>query len=141
VVTDQELAAFDSAANAMGCPPRVRQPLHDQLIRTFLVADLEWAMTVARALVQLDRRVLLPGTMGARDSRRIPQDVMAAVWQRCQGRCVQCGADSYLEFDHIIPLSKGGATSMGNLQLLPTAAACRWFDKSYGSVRIRTESA
>jgi hypothetical protein len=51
-------------------------------------------------------------------SRSIPQDIKVAVWQRDRGRCVQCGDTSYLEFDHIIPFSKGGATSLNNLQLL-----------------------
>jgi hypothetical protein len=52
------------------------------------------------------------------DSRSIPQHVKAAVWQRDQGRCVQCGGQQYLEFDHIIAYSLGGATSEQNLQLL-----------------------
>lgn len=51
-------------------------------------------------------------------SRVIPQHVKSEVWARDLGRCVQCGSESYLEFDHIIPFSKGGATSTGNLQLL-----------------------
>lgn len=51
-------------------------------------------------------------------NRHIPQDVKNAVWQRDQGRCVQCGASSYLEFDHIIPFSKGGANTVNNVQLL-----------------------
>lgn len=34
------------------------------------------------------------------------------------GVIVQCGSDSYLEFDHVIPHSLGGATSEANLQLL-----------------------
>lgn len=51
-------------------------------------------------------------------SRRIPQDVKTAVYQRDKGRCVQCGATDYLEFDHIIPFSKGGANTVDNIQLL-----------------------
>lgn len=48
----------------------------------------------------------------------IPQDVMDKVWNRDGGKCVRCGGQENLEFDHIIPVSKGGATSYRNLQLL-----------------------
>ena len=53
-----------------------------------------------------------------RDSRYIPTWMRQHIMQRDQGQCVQCGSRSYLEFDHIIPLSRGGATSANNLQLL-----------------------
>lgn len=48
----------------------------------------------------------------------ISQDVKIAVWQRDGGRCVECDSNRALEFDHVIPLSMGGANSMRNLQLL-----------------------
>jgi hypothetical protein len=48
----------------------------------------------------------------------IPQDVMDKVWNRDGGRCIKCGSKENLEFDHIIPVSKGGATTYRNLQLL-----------------------
>lgn len=48
----------------------------------------------------------------------IPKDVANAVWNRDGGCCCICGSNENLEFDHIIPISKGGATTFRNLQLL-----------------------
>ncbi|MBZ9751161.1 TerD family protein [Deinococcus sp. HMF7604] len=69
------------------------------------------------ALVRINKRLLLmPQT--ERASRSIPQHVKLEVWQRDQGKCVQCGDSNYLEFDHVIPHSLGGANTANNLQLL-----------------------
>lgn len=48
----------------------------------------------------------------------IPDDVKMFVWQRDGGRCVQCDSNENLEFDHIIPVTMGGANTARNLQLL-----------------------
>jgi hypothetical protein len=49
---------------------------------------------------------------------QIPEDVRMYVWRRDNGRCVKCNSDENLEFDHIIPLSKGGSNTERNIQLL-----------------------
>lgn len=48
----------------------------------------------------------------------IPSNVRHEVWRRDQGRCVSCGSVERLEFDHLIPWSKGGSNTARNLQLL-----------------------
>ena len=48
----------------------------------------------------------------------IPQHVQDKVWRRDEGKCVSCGSNENLEFDHIIPHSKGGSDTYRNLQLL-----------------------
>ncbi|PYU86412.1 MAG: hypothetical protein DMG08_29850 [Acidobacteria bacterium] len=48
----------------------------------------------------------------------IPEAIKSEVWRRDGGKCVKCGAGVNLQFDHIIPISKGGATTTANLQLL-----------------------
>jgi len=50
--------------------------------------------------------------------RHIPKNVKREVWRRDQGRCVDCGSNEKLEYDHIIPFSKGGSNTERNIQLL-----------------------
>lgn len=51
--------------------------------------------------------------------RIIPTKVKVQVWQRDQGRCVECGSTDNLHFDHILPFARGGTSiSSQNVQLL-----------------------
>ena len=50
--------------------------------------------------------------------RRIARDVRLAVFQRDGGRCVDCGSDFDLQYDHLIPLALGGGSGVENVQLL-----------------------
>jgi hypothetical protein len=50
--------------------------------------------------------------------QNIPDAVKLFVWQRDQGKCVKCGSNEKLEFDHVIPFAMGGSNTERNLQLL-----------------------
>ncbi|MEU4811910.1 TerD family protein [Nocardia fluminea] len=93
---------------------------------TFGVADPDYVAAALEGALRVSKRLVL--TPGQLDSRSIPQDVKAQVWQRDGGACVECGDGHYLEFDHIIPLSRGGATSVTNLQIL-----CRACNRAKGA--------
>ena len=58
----------------------------------------------------------------------IPEDVQVMVWNRDGGKCVKCGSAENLEFDHIIPISKGGSNTAKNIQLL-----CEHCNRSKGA--------
>ncbi|HTB83138.1 MAG TPA: HNH endonuclease [Candidatus Sulfotelmatobacter sp.] len=48
----------------------------------------------------------------------ISESVRNEVWRRDQGKCVECGSVYHLEYDHLIPVSKGGSHTARNLRLL-----------------------
>jgi hypothetical protein len=54
---------------------------------------------------------------GAR-RERIPIEVREFVWTRDEGRCVSCGAEDDLQFDHVIPVARGGGNTEANVQIL-----------------------
>jgi HNH endonuclease len=47
----------------------------------------------------------------------IPAHIRREVWRRDEGRCVDCGSRERLEYDHIIPVSKGGSNTVRNIEL------------------------
>jgi len=56
---------------------------------------------------------------GENRRRIIPTHIKLEVWKRDGGKCVICGAEDELHFDHIIPFSKGGTSLRAeNIQLL-----------------------
>jgi 5-methylcytosine-specific restriction endonuclease McrA len=77
-----------------------------------------------RSTQRLDRAHMLlnldegrtPKPRGRREP--VPREVRRAVFERDGGKCVQCGSNFDLQYDHVIPVALGGATTAENLQLL-----------------------
>lgn len=52
-------------------------------------------------------------------ARLIPTEVKKEAWQRDKGRCVLCGSNKNLHFDHDLPYSRGGTSlTAKNIRLL-----------------------
>jgi hypothetical protein len=73
------------------------------------------ARRIQRALSLVDNEGA--NTMDA-NRQPIPDDAKILVWQRDGGKCVKCGSKEKLEYDHIIPLSRGGSNTARNIQIL-----------------------
>lgn len=112
------------------CVIRVRDRAYWQFQNRFywdndgLSAHEIYAMLVTRqqrARRQVDNAVATVAMgMEPRQSVRgaIPDDVKQLVWVRDDGRCRSCGSNTELQFDHIISVAKGGASTPENLQIL-----------------------
>jgi len=52
------------------------------------------------------------------DRPRVPENIRIEVWRRDGGKCARCGSRENLEYDHIVPISKGGSNTARNIELL-----------------------
>ena len=82
------------------------------LIAPLFISGIALFFIFSNKSIQNDDHVSLTG------SRYISAQTKREVWIRDGGRCVQCGKQERLEFDHIIPFSKGGSNTARNIQLL-----------------------
>lgn len=60
----------------------------------------------------------LAGARSERPREPLSESVRIFVWRRDGGKCVRCGSNQRLEFDHIIPVIEGGSSTERNIQLL-----------------------
>lgn len=79
--------------------------------------DSKLATAIWRTAVGRANQTIVERSTG-QPSRHIPRDVRQRVWQRYGARCAECQSDQYLEFDHIVPVARGGGNSDKNVQLL-----------------------
>lgn len=63
-------------------------------------------------------QVATPAQRSGWGSRHISDKVRREVWIRDGGKCRCCGSTDAIEYDHIIPVSRGGSSDFSNIQLL-----------------------
>jgi hypothetical protein len=69
-----------------------------------------------------------PETPARKSRPNLTNALMSEIWIRDGGKCVECDSQEDLEFDHIVPFSKGGSTTAENLRIL-----CRHCNRSRGN--------
>jgi 5-methylcytosine-specific restriction endonuclease McrA len=75
-----------------------------------------------RRQIQRAKDMMIAESDAERRREPIPEDVKRIVFRRDGGRCVSCGSNELLQFDHVIPVAMGGGHSAENLQVL--CASC-----------------
>lgn len=135
IITQEGASAFQAALDQESA---LRWPVPDG--RCYLCGNCVWTLTKAEShydeeqarlavldAVDRDRRKFerlktkfsgVPGGGSPPKRAPIPDEVRILVWRRDGGKCVKCGSQEDLEYDHIIPVSKGGSSTARNLQLL-----------------------
>jgi hypothetical protein len=83
---------------------------------TGALAGAAVGLAVGLALIMLWRWRSHPAAPAPR-REAISERVRHEVWRRDLGTCVQCGSRARLEFDHIIPVSRGGSNTTRNIEL------------------------
>jgi hypothetical protein len=75
---------------------------------------------VAALLVMLERddEQGLEWELDARLAEPIPEDVKRLVSERDKERCLACGSDELIQYDHVVPWSMGGGNEPQNIRLL-----------------------
>lgn len=91
-------------------------------IKARVLTEIEYLIDTLRILIEpefipLETEEQKDNGQSAQD-RYVPSNVKIAVWRRDEGKCVKCTSQEKLEYDHIIPVSKGGSNTERNVQLL-----------------------
>ena len=88
-----------------------------------------FALALDALVDQLERRKFAKASLkrpspGSRNPRYIPAEVRRTVWQRDGGRCAfvsdqghRCEERSSVEFDHFVPVARGGEATVANVRV------------------------
>ena len=100
--------------------------VHPRMLQRRLVARIKEVELQLKPLIEEIQRLthfvmLIAETepkVSTYEREPIPKAVQQEVWRRDGARCVQCQSQERLEYDHMIPVSKGGSNTARNIQLL-----------------------
>ncbi len=70
------------------------------------------------AMLERDDEQGLEWELGLRMAEPIPEGVKRLVFERDRGRCMACGSDELIQYDHVVPSSIGGDNEPENIRLL-----------------------
>jgi len=88
----------------------------DDQIRLLILEDFDKERAYFEKLNAKFNQTANPNTTYERP--RIPENIRIEVWRRDGGKCARCGSREKLEYDHIVPISKGGSNTARNIELL-----------------------
>lgn len=92
----------------------VSTPLtHDELLQMLIRSFIERTKKIKFKIIS-NANLHPPADV----SRVIPASVKRAVHERDGGKCTKCGSTHNLQYDHIIPYSLGGKSTLDNIRLL-----------------------
>jgi len=97
------------------------EPHHWQQIRQFRTKELSCSVFGHICPVFFTAEPFTETKNARRTTRSVPRDIMLKVVRRDGQVCAQCRtivADNEIEFDHIIPVARGGPTTVENLRIL-----------------------
>jgi Holliday junction DNA helicase RuvB len=105
------------ARTADGTPLDVLNRLRHVRDCAYVKGDGKITLTVTETALKM-----LASSDEVQDAREIrnaiPSEIRREVWRRDEGKCVKCGSRINLEYDHIIPVSRGGSNTVRNIELL-----------------------
>lgn len=110
------------------------EKLAEKRLRAFLRRNSECLSTISRwgdgaggYILGIVREELGLAEIRAEPSKKkkISASLAKAVLERDAYRCVTCGSHIDLTCDHVIPESKGGPTTLDNLQAMCRSCNCR----------------
>lgn len=87
----------------------------DDQIKLLILQDFDQEL---RYFERLKTKFVETTTKSSFERQRIPESVRIEVWRRDEGKCARCGSREKLEYDHIVPISKGGSNTARNIELL-----------------------
>ncbi|MFK8067388.1 MAG: HNH endonuclease [Gammaproteobacteria bacterium] len=111
---------LDKSKNILGRNLAADELVSYSRLHEIIFHEIQYLVYILRDIVESGWPPIKEEADRGNDSpnRYISKEVKLSVWRRDQGKCCECGTKERIEFDHIVPVSKGGSNTERNIQLL-----------------------